>query len=65
MVREDLFAKAFNAWMDEYINHPELFTKHYENEMQHLKERIDGAEPTYGDRAAATFRYYYERIIHP
>ena len=55
------YAKAFNLWMDEYINNPEQFIKTEEAAIHHLSERLGGKEYTYGDVAAETFKAYLSR----
>jgi hypothetical protein len=58
MMDEKVLAEAFNAWMDDYANHPERFAKDEEQTQRHLEERAGGKPLTYGDRAVATlFRY--------
>jgi|GEM_PF-3527703 len=54
-------AAAFNSWMDEYVNHPERFSDTTAAALKHLRERIDGREPTYGEVSAATLKAYLAR----
>lgn len=51
-------AAAFKLWMDEYINDPKAFEDTTASVLQHLKERNDGAEPSYGESCAATLEAY-------
>lgn len=55
---DDALARAFNAWMDDYVNHPETFTSTTATALAHLRDRIDGREPTYGEVSAATLKAY-------
>lgn len=54
------YSSAFNRWMDEYTNDPEKFSATESVAISHLKERLGGKEPTYGQRAAATFEAYLQ-----
>lgn len=54
----DVWAKAFNQWMDEYTNDPKAFERVEETAIRHLREQLNGREPSYGESAAATFREY-------
>ena len=54
-------AAAFNAWMDEYVNHPERFSNRTADALKHLRERIDGRELSYGELSAATLKAYLAR----
>ena len=33
------FENAFNLWMDNYINHPEDFTREFQSVVKHLGEK--------------------------
>jgi hypothetical protein len=59
---EAALARAFNAWMDEYVNHPERFSSTTEDALRHLRERVEGRAPTYGEVSAATLRAYLNRM---
>ena len=52
------FEQAFNQWMDDYTNNPDAYEAIEHTAMAHLRERLDGREPSYGESAAATFREY-------
>ncbi|HEX4381253.1 MAG TPA: hypothetical protein VH022_14520 [Candidatus Acidoferrum sp.] len=49
---KEKMAAAFNKWMDLYTNHPEQFAREFQIVSQHLKEREQGIEPSYGEQAA-------------
>lgn len=55
---EKRLADAFNAWMDEYTDHPERFMTDEKETQRHLEERAAGQPLTYGDRATATLLRY-------
>ena len=50
--------KGFNAWMDESINDPKKFGETSETIKQHLLEKSNGEEPSYGDSCLATLKKY-------
>lgn len=52
------YAAAFNAWMDDLVNNPEKFESNTKSVLDHLRERLDGRPPTYGEAAAVTFEKY-------
>lgn len=55
-------AEAFNLWMDEFTNHPETFHSTTASALQHLRERLEGKEPTYGESAAAMYAAYLAKV---
>lgn len=56
------YAAAFNAWMDDFVNNPERFGSITKTAIDHLRERLDGKPPTYGESAAATFEAYLAAV---
>lgn len=58
----DKYAAAFNAWMDDYVNNPEKFESTTKSALDHLRERMDGRPPTYGETSAATFEAYLSQV---
>lgn len=50
--------KAFNKWMDDYINNPNGFKATSDSAMEHLKEKLNGEEPSYGEACYATLVEY-------
>jgi hypothetical protein len=57
-MQHEQLAQAFNSWMDDYANNPERFAAMEEVARQHLVEKGEGREQTYGDSAAATLMAY-------
>lgn len=55
-------AAAFNLWMDEYVNHPDRFQSTTASALQHLREKLDGRAPTYGESTAVTYAEYLKRV---
>lgn len=58
----DRVAKAFDQWMDDYLHNPDAFESMTKTALQHLKERQEGKEPSYGQISAATFGAYYDGL---
>lgn len=56
------FVEAFNRWMDDFTNNPEKFEDATKAALDHLKEKLAGREPTYGESAAATFEAYLSQV---
>ena len=54
----DTFAKAFNNWMDDYTKNPLAYKSTADAAIKHLREKLDGREPSYGEECAAVFRAY-------
>lgn len=54
----DQWAKGFNQWMDDYTNNPKAYEAIELTAIAHLREKLQGREPTYGESAAATFSEY-------
>lgn len=56
------FAAAFNQWMDDFVNNPDKFKSVTESALEHLRERLAGRAPTYGESSAATFEAYLATV---
>jgi hypothetical protein len=52
---------AFNRWMDHFTKEPENFSDGYSDALQHLREKLDGKEPTYGQECAELIERYLEQ----
>jgi hypothetical protein len=52
------YVAAFNRWMDDFTNNPEQFSSITADALNHLREKLAGKEPSYGQSAAATFEAY-------
>lgn len=55
-------AQAFNQWMLDYTENPEAFEDIKKSADRFLAERKDGLEPSYGERCAAVFAAYLEKL---
>ena len=58
-MNKKVIARAFNLWMDKYINHPEQFSHDFETVVKHLEEKQSGKPLSYGERSAA----YLEKLM--
>lgn len=54
----DKYAAAFNRWMDDYTKNPDAFEGTQASALEFLRDKLDGREPTYGERCAAIFQEY-------
>lgn len=61
MVNEK-WAAAFNRWLDDYTKDPSAYEQIAETAIRHLREQLDGREPTYGESSAAAFAAYLEAV---
>jgi len=57
-MKKEKMVAGFNAWMDEYINHPEKFNRRWESIRKHLSEKSNGEEPSYGQRCEVALSHY-------
>jgi hypothetical protein len=55
-------AAAFNMWMDDFVNDPESFQSTTASALEHLREKLDGRAPTYGESSAATYAAYLAKV---
>lgn len=59
---QEQYAAAFNAWMDDFVNNPDQFESAAGAALAHLRERLDGRAPTYGESSAATLQAYLNKV---
>lgn len=57
----DKYAAAFERWMDDYTRNPGAFRDTQASALEFLRDKLDGREPTYGERCAAVFQKYLEQ----
>lgn len=55
-------AKAFNAWMKDYIDHPDKFKRDWQAVFEFLAEQKRGKKPTYGEVCTALLHQYAKAI---
>jgi hypothetical protein len=58
MDNHEKYAAAFNRWMDDFVNRPDEYESMEKSALDHLRERMNGKTPTYGERCAAVFTAY-------
>lgn len=52
------YAKAFNSWMDDFVNNPSEYESSQDSAVKHLKEKLNGEEPSYGQVCEQVFKQY-------
>jgi hypothetical protein len=56
------YAAAFNTWMDDYVNNPQAYENSHESAVRHLKEKLNGEEPSYGEVCAEVLVNYINKL---
>lgn len=56
------YAAAFNAWMDDYMNNPQAYEDSHDSAVRHLKEKLNGEEPSYGAVCQEVLIKYLEKV---
>ena len=56
------YAAAFNAWMDDYMNNPQAYEDSHDSAVRHLKEKLNGEEPSYGAVCAEVLVNYLNKL---
>lgn len=56
------YAAAFNAWMDDYVNNPQAYENSHDSAVRHLKEKLNGEEPSYGEVCAEVLVNYLNKL---
>ena len=56
------YAAAFNAWMDDYVNNPQVYENSHDSAVRHLKEKLNGEEPSYGEVCAEVLVNYLNKL---
>lgn len=59
---EPNYAAAFNAWMDDYMNDPQAYEDSHDSAVRHLKEKLNGEEPSYGAVCQEVLIKYLEKV---
>lgn len=54
------YAAAFNKWMDSYMSNPSVYKDTHQSAIDHLKQRLNGEEPSYGAVCQEIFMQYLE-----
>ena len=53
---------AFNMWKDDYMNNPQAYEASHDSAIRHLKEKLNGEEPSYGAVCAEVLIKYLEKV---
>lgn len=56
------YAAAFNAWMDDYMNNPQAYEDSHDSAVRHLKEKLNGEDPSYGAVCAEVLVKYLNKL---
>lgn len=56
------YAAAFNMWMDDYMNNPQAYEDSHDSAVRHLKEKLNGEEPSYGAVCAEVLVKYLNKL---
>lgn len=56
------YAAAFNMWMDDYMNNPQAYEDSHDSAVRHLKEKLNGEEPSYGSVCQEILIKYLEKV---
>lgn len=59
---EPNYAAAFNMWMDDYMNNPQAYEDSHDSAVRHLKEKLNGEEPSYGAVCAEVLVNYLNKL---
>lgn len=56
------YAAAFNMWMDAYMNDPQSYEDSHDSAVRHLKEKLNGEDPSYGAVCAEVLVNYLNKL---
>lgn len=56
------YAAAFNMWMDDYMNDPQAYEDSHDSAVRHLKEKLNGEDPSYGAVCAEVLVNYLNKL---
>lgn len=56
------YAAAFNMWMDDYMNNPQAYEDSHDSAVRHLKEKLNGEDPSYGAVCAEVLVKYLNKL---
>lgn len=49
-------------WMDDYMNNPQAYEDSHDSAVRHLKEKLNGEEPSYGAVCAEVLVKYLNKL---
>lgn len=56
------YAAAFNMWMSDYMSDPQAYEDSHDSAVRHLKEKLNGEEPSYGAICAEVLVNYLNKL---
>lgn len=56
------YAAAFNMWLEDYMNNPQAYEDSHSSAVRHLKEKLNGEEPSYGAVCAEVLVNYLNKL---
>lgn len=56
------YAAAFNMWMSDYMSDPQAYEDSHDSAVRHLKEKLNGEEPSYGAVCAEVLVNYLNKL---
>lgn len=56
------YAAAFNKWMQDFMSDPQAYEDSHDSAVRHLKEKLNGEEPSYGAVCAEVLIKYLEKV---
>lgn len=61
-IKNHNYAAAFNMWMDDYMNNPQAYEDSHDSAVRHLKEKLNGEDPSYGSVCQEILIKYLEKV---
>jgi hypothetical protein len=55
-------AKAFDAWMTDFVNNPERFKSMTATALDHMRKTMSGEELTYGQSCSVALQEYLKAV---
>ena len=56
------YAAAFNMWMSDFMQNPQAYEDSHDSAVRHLKEKLNGEEPSYGAVCAEVLVNYLNKL---
>lgn len=61
-VKQPNYAAAFNMWMSDFMSDPQAYEDSHASAVRHLKEKLNGEEPSYGAVCQEILIKYLEKV---
>ena len=56
------YAAAFNMWMQDFMSDPQAYENSHDSAVRHLKEKLNGEDPSYGAVCQEILIKYLEKV---